>query len=355
MGSFIGGRGTQRPGTQRGRHGGPRGLGEGLWCCGTTLLEYSYSKENRPEEEDLKSNQIEFLHDISVYCEGKITRVPRCWCECTCIHAAEKDWKKITHWSSERNACNSQCQGSVEDATDFRTMQVMQWKCKVIRLWRKGFISWSLSWIFQAWKTNWWQKPSLINGILLPHHESCIHTTHNMRIMRYSSISPVGISVTVSSQTHPRTHRQFGVFAGTPQERHPPEAVSSQSGFWREVEPWKSQHPLSARMATWLVPIFWATWLVPLQIPFSRYDTTINPKFWFAVQVFHMPFLQMDLVCFFPMGIWIEVEYGNTHAPFWLHSVGSLCDHSNCPSNNVDVWIYGSVWCAIWIDLMCIR
>lgn len=38
--------------------------------CGGCLLEYSYSKENRPEEEDLKSNQIEFPYDISVNCEG---------------------------------------------------------------------------------------------------------------------------------------------------------------------------------------------------------------------------------------------------------------------------------------------
>ena len=49
------------------RRYGPRGSCGG---CGTSLLEYSYSKESRPEEEDLKSSQIEFPYDISVYCEG---------------------------------------------------------------------------------------------------------------------------------------------------------------------------------------------------------------------------------------------------------------------------------------------
>ena len=49
--------------------------------------------------------------------------------------------------------------------------------------------------VYQWMAETLFNKRNIYIYILLytPYHESCIHTTHNMRIMRYSSISPVGM------------------------------------------------------------------------------------------------------------------------------------------------------------------
>lgn len=129
--------------------------------------------------------------------------------------------------------------------------------------------------------------------------------------MRYSCISPLGISVALGSQIHLRTHRQFGVFAGTPQERHPPEAVSSQSGNNARLSLEKVNTPFPQDWQPDWQPDWFPYFGQPDWFPCTFDSPDMTPQSIPSFDLlFHMPFLQVDLICFFPTGMWIEVEYG---------------------------------------------
>lgn len=148
-----------------------------------------------------------------------------------------------------------------------------------------------------------------------------------MRTMRYSSISPLGISVTLGSQIHLRTHRQFGVFAGTPQERHPPEAVSSQSGNNVRLSLEKVNTPFPQDWQPDWFPYFGQPDWFPCRFDSPDMTPQSIPSFDLLCKFSFCHSSRSTWFAFFPTGIWIEARVWNTHVPrtpFWPPLLGVL-------------------------------